>query len=58
MPLDWAIAPAPNAADKTYIESLMQGVHEKGKLAPWIGPPSKGINGQPFDFEYVQRAGV
>ena len=44
----------PTEADETYIKSLMQPVHERGKIAPWIAPPRRGINGQPFDFEYVR----
>jgi benzoyl-CoA 2,3-epoxidase subunit B len=46
----------PSPADREWVESLMTPVHERGKIAPWIAPPSKGINGQPFDFEYVKRA--
>ncbi|MDB4970637.1 MAG: benzoyl-CoA oxygenase, subunit [Myxococcales bacterium] len=47
---DWL----PSASDIEYIESLMRPVHEPGKLASWIGPPNRGINGQPFEFEYVR----
>jgi benzoyl-CoA 2,3-dioxygenase component B len=46
----------PNEADYAYIDGLMKPVTERGKIASWLTPPSKGINGQPFDFEYV-RAG-
>jgi benzoyl-CoA 2,3-dioxygenase component B len=28
-------------------------VYEPGKIAGWIAPPAKGVNGQPSDFEYV-----
>ena len=34
--------------------SLMQPVIERGKMAGWIAPPARGINGQPADFEYVR----
>ena len=44
----------PSAADVAYVETLMHPVLERGKIANWIAPPSKGINGQPFDFEYVR----
>jgi benzoyl-CoA 2,3-dioxygenase component B len=44
----------PSAEDEVYIKSLMQGVHERGKIANWIAPPLRGINGQPFEFEYVR----
>jgi benzoyl-CoA 2,3-dioxygenase component B len=45
----------PTDADRAYIKSLMKGVSERGKIANWLAPPTKGINGQPFDFEYVRR---
>ena len=44
----------PTAEDRVYVESLMQPVTEPGKIANWIAPPSSGINGQPFGFEYVR----
>ncbi len=34
--------------------SLMQGVHEQGKMAAWIAPPDRGINNNPVDYEYVK----
>ena len=43
----------PTDVDKTYVRSLMQPVHERGKIAAWIAPPRTGINGQPFDYDYV-----
>jgi benzoyl-CoA 2,3-dioxygenase component B len=43
----------PTEVDKTYIRSLMRPVHERGKIAAWIAPPRQGINGRPFDYEYV-----
>jgi benzoyl-CoA 2,3-dioxygenase component B len=49
---DWV----PTDADKEYIQSLMHPVTERGKIAGWIAPPAKGINGKPFDFEYVRHA--
>ena len=27
-----------------------------GKIANWIAPPRRGINGQPFEYEYVKLA--
>jgi benzoyl-CoA 2,3-dioxygenase component B len=42
--------------DKTYVRSLMRAVHERGKIAAWISPPRNGINGQPFDYDYVHLA--
>lgn len=46
----------PSASDIAYIAELQKPVREPGKLAPWLAQPLKGINGQPFDFEYVKRA--
>jgi benzoyl-CoA 2,3-dioxygenase component B len=43
----------PTEVDKTYVRSLMQPVHERGKIAAWIAPPRHGINGKPFDYDYV-----
>jgi benzoyl-CoA 2,3-dioxygenase component B len=31
----------------------MQPVYERGKIAAWIAPPRNGINGKPFDYDYV-----
>ena len=45
----------PTDADELYIKSLMQPVFERGKMAAWIAPPLKGINGLPNDFEYVRQ---
>jgi benzoyl-CoA 2,3-epoxidase subunit B len=43
----------PTDTDKTFVRSLMQPVHQRGKIAAWIAPPRNGINGQPFDYDYV-----
>jgi benzoyl-CoA 2,3-epoxidase subunit B len=43
----------PTDVDKAYVRSLMRPVHERGKIAAWIAPPRQGINGKPFDYEYV-----
>ncbi len=47
---DWL----PTEEDRAWIRSLMQPVYQPGKVAAWIAPPAKGINGQPLDFEYVR----
>jgi len=44
----------PSAEDEAYVTGLMKPVHDPGKIAQWIGPPRRGINGQEFDFEYVR----
>ena len=46
----------PTAADHDMIASLMRPVLEPGQFASWIGPPARGINHQPLDFEYVRLA--
>lgn len=44
----------PTEEDKARIAALMEAVTEPGKMANWIAPPSKGINGKPLDYEYVR----
>ncbi len=44
----------PTREERDYVKSLMKPCYEKGKFAGWIAPPSKGINGQPIEFEYVK----
>jgi benzoyl-CoA 2,3-epoxidase subunit B len=44
----------PTDVDKTHVRSLMQPVLERGKIAAWIAPPRNGINGKPFDYDYVR----
>jgi benzoyl-CoA 2,3-dioxygenase component B len=46
----------PTDVDKTHVRSLMRPVHERGKIAAWIAPPRQGINGKPFDYDYVHLA--
>ncbi|MCB9568362.1 MAG: benzoyl-CoA 2,3-epoxidase subunit BoxB [Myxococcales bacterium] len=46
----WVLTPADNA----YLLSIMKPVYEPGKFANWIAPPSRGIEGQPVEFEYVK----
>jgi len=41
-------------ADRRYLESIMKPCLEPGKIAGWIAPPVKGVDGKPFDFEYVR----
>lgn len=44
----------PTREDKAYVKSLMVPCHERGKIAGWIAPPPKGVDNQPFDYEYVK----
>ncbi|WP_037318163.1 benzoyl-CoA 2,3-epoxidase subunit BoxB [Amycolatopsis orientalis] len=43
----------PTPEDLTFVRSLMHPVYERGKIASWVAPPRQGINGKPFDYEYV-----
>lgn len=43
----------PTDVDKAHVRSLMRPVYERGKIASWIAPPRNGINGKPFDYDYV-----
>jgi benzoyl-CoA 2,3-dioxygenase component B len=43
----------PTGDDREYIESLMQPQYEPGEFAPWIAPPTRGIDQKPTEFEYV-----
>jgi benzoyl-CoA 2,3-dioxygenase component B len=44
----------PTEDDKAYIRNLMKPVYERGSIANWIGRPSRGIKGLPFEYEYVR----
>jgi benzoyl-CoA 2,3-dioxygenase component B len=44
----------PTLEDREYVRSLMHPVIEPGKIANWIAPPTSGIKGKPFEFEYVR----
>ena len=44
----------PTAEDRAFVGSLMNRVTEPEKIAGWIAPPVRGINGQPWDYEYVR----
>ena len=42
-----------------HVHGTDDGCHfgaERGKIAAWIAPPRQGINGKPFDYEYVHLA--
>jgi benzoyl-CoA 2,3-dioxygenase component B len=47
---DWL----PTVEDREYVRTLMKPVTEVGKIANWIAPPTSGIKGKPFEFEYVR----
>jgi benzoyl-CoA 2,3-dioxygenase component B len=44
----------PTSDDERYVMSLMRPIYERGKMASWIAPPARGVNGKPVDFEYVR----
>ncbi|MFD8302073.1 hypothetical protein ACFV29_06905 [Streptomyces sp. NPDC059690] len=44
----------PTAEDLAFVRWLMRPVYERGKIASWVAPPVNGINGKPFDYEYVR----
>jgi benzoyl-CoA 2,3-dioxygenase component B len=46
----------PTGTDKTFVRSLMRPVYERGKIAAWLAPPRHGINGKPFNYDYVHLA--
>jgi benzoyl-CoA 2,3-dioxygenase component B len=48
---DWL----PSAADRVFVKSLQaKPIVDLGKMANWIAPPPRGIDGKPIDFEYVR----
>ncbi len=44
----------PSEADRAFVISLQKACIEPGKIANWVAPPSRGIDGHPFDYEYVR----
>jgi len=44
----------PSDAEKAHVRALMQPVYAPGKIAGWIAPPARGIDGKPLEFEYVR----
>ena len=44
----------PDEADLDFVKSLMVPCLGHGQIAGWIAPPKKGINGNPFEWEYVR----
>jgi benzoyl-CoA 2,3-dioxygenase component B len=43
----------PTDDDLAFVRSLMNPVYEPGKIVGWVAPPAHGINGKPFDYDYV-----
>ena len=47
---DWL----PTDEDMAYVDSLMRRVIDPHRIAGWIAPPVRGIDGKPWGFEYVR----
>jgi benzoyl-CoA 2,3-dioxygenase component B len=48
---DWL----PSSADRAFVKSLQaKAIIEPGKMANWIAPPPRGVNGKASDLEYVR----
>jgi benzoyl-CoA 2,3-dioxygenase component B len=47
---DWL----PSREDQAFVTGLMTPVLGVGQIASWIAPPRVGINGNPFEWEYVR----
>ena len=45
----------PTPEDRVYLKEIQKPVTEPGKIAGWVAPPTRGINGQAFEFEYVRH---
>jgi benzoyl-CoA 2,3-dioxygenase component B len=44
----------PTDEERAYVHSLMKPCYEPGKMAHWIAPPRRGIDGHDTTFEYVR----
>jgi benzoyl-CoA 2,3-epoxidase subunit B len=44
----------PTDEDHAFVASLMRPVTAAGRIAGWIAPPTRGIDGKPIDYEYVR----
>ncbi|MBL4632897.1 MAG: hypothetical protein JKY56_03445 [Kofleriaceae bacterium] len=57
--VDWEAQKAnfvSSEEDEIYVLCIMKPCTEPGKIANWIAPPCRGINGQPFEYQYVKKA--
>jgi benzoyl-CoA 2,3-dioxygenase component B len=45
----------PSKEDMQFVASLMKAETAPGKFAGWIAAPTRGINLQPIEFEYVTK---
>jgi benzoyl-CoA 2,3-dioxygenase component B len=45
----------PSAADRAFVKEIQKPVTAPDRMAHWIAPPARGINGLPWEYEYVKR---
>ena len=50
---DWL----PTRDDSAFITEVMKPKYDAGEFASWIARPSRGVMGQPLEFEYVKVPG-
>ena len=56
-PASWGVRQSewlPSSTDRVYVQSIMHPVYNRGQVANWIAAPTRGINGQPIDYDYVR----
>lgn len=54
---EWELAVSdwlPTDEERAHVGSLMVPQYEPGKMAGWIAEPSRGVNTQPVDHDYVR----
>ena len=44
----------PSKGDRDFVISLQKSCIEPGKIASWVAPPGRGIDGHSFDYQYVR----
>ncbi len=44
----------PSKGDRDFVISLQRSCIEPGKIASWVAPPGRGIDGHSFDYQYVR----
>jgi benzoyl-CoA 2,3-epoxidase subunit B len=44
----------PSEVEKAHVRALMQPVYAPGKIAGWIAPPARGMDGKPVEYDYVR----
>ena len=44
----------PSKGDRDFVISLQKSCIEPGKIASWVAPPGRGIDGHSFDYQFVR----